>query len=112
MEELKQKGIGWKFRFFWKLNKWAAGIPKYWLSLAASITESSSRTLGVPMNKIKIIYRSLESEKFLMRTPLASGPVFKFIGVRILLDRREFNERHNWETMVSMLVADKNSAYP
>lgn len=92
LEELKQKGIGWKFRFFWMLDKWTAGIPKFWLSNAASIAESNSKTLGVPMKKIKVIYRGRESEKFPEWIPAPVTPVFKFIAVGRLLDRKGFSE--------------------
>lgn len=91
LEELKQKGIHWKFRFIWWLDKRTAGIPVCWISNAVSIAQSNSDTLAVPMNKIKVIYRGRESGKFPAWNPPAQPP-FKFIAIGRLIDRKGFGE--------------------
>jgi glycosyltransferase involved in cell wall biosynthesis len=92
LEELKQKGINRKFKLVWLLDKWTAGIPKHYLSNAFSIAKSNSETLGVPLDKINVIYRGRESGKFPAWNPPPVEPAFKFIAIGRLIDRKGFAE--------------------
>ncbi len=92
LEELKEKGIGWKFKFVWLLDKWTAFIPKLWLSNASSIALSNSKNLGVPIDKIKVIYRGRDSSKFPAWNVPVVDSTFKFAAIGRLIERKGFGE--------------------
>ncbi|MEO8772106.1 MAG: glycosyltransferase [Ferruginibacter sp.] len=92
IEEMRQKKQYSKFRFFWLVDKWTAGIPKYWISNAVSIAQSNAKALGIRKKKIKVIYRGREADVFPERKLLPVAGGFRFVFVGRMLQRKGLAE--------------------
>ena len=89
--EHKQKSY-WKFKTFWLLDKWTAGIPVSYIANAQSIAKSNAQALGIPMSKVKVIYRGREISNFPEWTAPYLDKNFHFTAIGRLLERKGYKE--------------------
>ena len=92
LEEIRQKNQYRLFRFFWLLDKWTSSIPAYYISNSASIAKSNATALGIPTNKMTVIYRGRDTRKFPAWKPIADQSAFRFVFVGRLLQRKGLRE--------------------
>lgn len=89
--EHKQKSY-WKFKVFWWLDQWTAGIPVSYIANAQSIAESNAQALAIPQSKVKVIYRGREISNFPKWTPPDLEDHFHFTAIGRLLERKGYRE--------------------
>jgi glycosyltransferase involved in cell wall biosynthesis len=89
--EHRQKSY-WKFKVFWLLDKWTAGIPVSYIANAQSIAESNSQALGIPLSKVKVIYRGREISNFAEWKAPSMDDDFHFTAIGRLLERKGYRE--------------------
>lgn len=53
-----------KLKFFYEMDKYSAKKVDFFISNSGTIAKSEGRALGVPPEKIKVIFRGRDSEKF------------------------------------------------
>jgi glycosyltransferase involved in cell wall biosynthesis len=92
IEEMRKKNQYGKFRFFWLLDRYTAGIPIYWISNAASIARSNAQALHIRKKNSKVIYRGRETSLFPVWKPANENGRFKFVFVGRLLQRKGLEE--------------------
>lgn len=49
-----------KFKLFWQLDKWTSTIPSHWIANSGFIAKSHTTALGIPREKIEVVYRGRE----------------------------------------------------
>ena len=82
----------WKYRFFWKLDQWSAGIPVHYIANAQSIGESNGKALGIPKERISVVYRGREVEAFKPWQAPRREEGLHFVAIGRLLERKGFRE--------------------
>lgn len=82
----------WKYRLFWKLDEWTSGIPIHFIANAESIAKSNAKALGVPEEKISIVYRGRDTASFPAWSPPTQKKPFVITGIGRLLARKGFHE--------------------
>ncbi|QDH79809.1 glycosyltransferase family 4 protein [Echinicola soli] len=87
-----------KFKLFWQLDRWTAGIPIQWIANSSFIADAHCKALGLERNKIEVIYRGREVPHLTWRESNSSknnrisydfvsvGRLFKTKGWTELLD--------------------------
>ncbi|MFN8246372.1 MAG: glycosyltransferase [Ferruginibacter sp.] len=91
VREFKDKGQYGRFRFFWLLDRWTSGIPRFWISNAASIARSNAKALHLRKKNITVIYRGRDTSQFPVWTP-PTGSTFRFVFIGRLLQRKGLAE--------------------
>ncbi len=92
IEEIKKKQQYSKFRFFWLLDRYTAGIPAYWISNAVSIAKSNAKALHIRKKNIRVIYRGRDVSVFPEWKPMNNRNEFRFVFVGRLLQRKGLEE--------------------
>jgi len=79
-----------KFKFFWLLDRFTAPIPKLYISNSHFIAQSHVKTLGVPLEKNKVVYRGRKVPERIWKKPANAG--FVFLAYGRLLQIKGFEE--------------------
>ena len=70
-----------KYRYTWLLDRVTAGIPKAYITNGFYIGRSNAKALGIPDDKVKLVYRGRDTTLFpAWRKPVTSPFVFATIG--------------------------------
>lgn len=77
---------------FFLLDKYTASIPKLYISNSDSIAITNSKALGIPIQKIKTIYRGRNAEHIDKWNAPKNDEAFKFISVGRLLYEKGYKE--------------------
>ncbi|NVJ47561.1 MAG: glycosyltransferase family 4 protein [Cytophagia bacterium] len=64
---------GFKYRLVYWLDRWTAGIPKFWISNAEALADSHVKTLGIDRDKISVVYRGRKVPELNQYNNLGSG---------------------------------------
>ncbi|MBB6327826.1 glycosyltransferase involved in cell wall biosynthesis [Algoriphagus iocasae] len=79
-----------KFKFFWGLDRITAAIPKLYISNSSFIAKSHIKTLGVPLEKTKVVYRGRNIPSQIWKKRVSD--TFEFISYGRLLQIKGFQE--------------------
>ncbi|MFC3880924.1 glycosyltransferase family 4 protein [Algoriphagus namhaensis] len=79
-----------KFKFFWGLDRFTAGIPNLYIANSSFIAKSHIKTLGVPIEKTKVVYRGRNIPSQVWKKSAAD--TFEFLSFGRLLQIKGFEE--------------------
>lgn len=79
-----------KFKFFWGLDRLTAGIPKFYIANSSFIAKSHIKTLGVPLEKTRVVYRGRNFPGKVWGVRAVS--TFEFLSYGRLLQIKGFEE--------------------
>lgn len=79
-----------KFKFFWLLDRLTAAIPVKFIANSQSIATSHNQTLGIPMKKMKVVYRGRKPPEKAW-VPL-HREAYRFIAVGRLIPLKGFRD--------------------
>jgi glycosyltransferase involved in cell wall biosynthesis len=79
-----------KFKFFWRLDRLTAGIPKVYISNSKCITSSHKETLGISKEKTRVVYRGRPVPERSWKQPPSA--TYTFISFGRLLVTKGFEE--------------------
>ena len=89
--EKRKEFKGWhilKFQLVFLLDRITAFIPKQWISNSNYLAIVLGSKLGVPSNKIKVLYRGRATSKIKAWEPIPQVPVFRFISIGRLFSQK------------------------
>jgi glycosyltransferase involved in cell wall biosynthesis len=86
------KGLGLlKYQYTWFLDRITSFIPYGWISNSKCIGDNNAKKLGLPLSKIKVIYRGRNSSAFHeWKVPDLSE--FKFVTIGRLYEKKGYPE--------------------
>jgi glycosyltransferase involved in cell wall biosynthesis len=86
------RGIGLlKYQFTWLLDRLTSFIPNVWISNSQCIGDNNAKKLGLPLSKIKVVYRGRNSNDFKSWQNPGNTP-FKFVCIGRLYEKKGYPE--------------------
>ena len=86
------KGVGLlKYQYTWFLDRITSFIPYAWISNSKCIGENNAKKLGIPLSKIKVIYRGRNSATF-TEWKMPELTTFKFVTIGRLYEKKGYPE--------------------
>ena len=86
------KGIGLlKYQYTWFLDRITSFIPYAWISNSKCIGENNAKKLGLPLSKIKVVYRGRNSSVF-HEWKMPDLTEFKFVTIGRLYEKKGYPE--------------------
>lgn len=80
------------FYYYYRLDRLTAGIPKGWISNSAYIRDSNCRYLHIDPQKVTVIYRGRNEEKFPVKQNNLQPGKFRFVFVARVLETKGVRE--------------------
>ncbi len=100
------KGVGLlKYQATWILDRLTSFIPYAWISNSKCIGENNAKKLGLPLSKIKVIYRGRNSSAFTRWNHTQTSP-FIFATIGRLYEKKGYPELIEAFSAVSKKYAD------
>ena len=86
------RGIGQiKYQITWLVDRLTSGIPIGWISNSRYIGENNAKKLGIPMNRIHVVYRGRDSKGF-NQWQKPEGNEFRFVCIGRLYEKKGYPE--------------------
>lgn len=80
------------FYYYYRLDRLTAGIPKGWISNSAYIRDSNCRYLNINPEKVTVIYRGRNEQKFPVKQNALLPGKFRFVFVARVLETKGVRE--------------------